>query len=61
LTPGHFLGKLFQSSHLHGNKRKVTALVGMTMLRAALTGKHDTLVRRASGWQGAPDGQQAKN
>jgi len=29
--------------------------------RAALTGKHDTLVRRASGWQGAPDGQQAKN
>jgi len=55
------LGKLFQSSHLHGNKRKVTALVGMTMLRAALTGKHDTLVRRASGWQGALDGQQAKN
>ena len=29
-------------------------------LRAALTGKHDTLVRRAPGWQGAPDGQQAK-
>ena len=29
--------------------------------RAALTGKHDTLVRRARGWQGAPDGQQAKN
>jgi len=29
--------------------------------RAALTGKHDTLVRRAPGWQGAPDGQQAKN
>ena len=28
--------------------------------RAALTGKHDTLVRRAPGWQGAPDGQQAK-
>ena len=28
---------------------------------AALTGKHDTLVRRAPGWQGAPDGQQAKN
>ena len=27
---------------------------------AALTGKHDTLVRRAPGWQGAPDGQQAK-
>jgi len=25
------------------------------MYRAALTGKHDTL-----GWQGAPDGQQAK-
>jgi len=24
-------------------------------LRAALTGKHDTLVRRAPGWQGAPD------
>jgi len=22
--------------------------------RAALTGKHDTLVRRAPGWQGAP-------
>jgi len=30
-------------------------------IRAALTGKHDTLVRRAPGWQGAPDGQQAKN
>ena len=30
------------------------------MDRAALTGKHDTLVRRAPGWQGAPDGQQAK-
>ena len=30
------------------------------MHRAALTGKHDTLVRRAPGWQGAPDGQQAK-
>ena len=29
--------------------------------RAALTGMHDTLVRRAPGWQGAPDGQQAKN
>jgi len=29
--------------------------------KAALTGKHDTLVRRAPGWQGAPDGQQAKN
>ena len=28
--------------------------------RAALTGKHDTLVRKAPGWQGAPDGQQAK-
>jgi len=28
--------------------------------RAALTGKHDTLVRRAPGWQGTPDGQQAK-
>ena len=25
--------------------------------RAALTGKHDTLVRRAPGWQGASDGQ----
>ena len=31
-----------------------------TLPRAALTGKHDTLVRRAPGWQGAPDGQQAK-
>jgi len=30
------------------------------MRRAALTGKHDTLVRRAPGWQGALDGQQAK-
>jgi len=30
------------------------------MFRAALTGKHDTLVRRAPGWQGAPGGQQAK-
>jgi len=28
--------------------------------RAALTGKHDTLVRRAPGWQGAPNGQEAK-
>jgi len=28
--------------------------------RAALTGKHNTLVCRAPGWQGAPDGQQAK-
>ena len=28
--------------------------------RAALTGKHDTLLRRPPGWQGAPDGQQAK-
>jgi len=27
---------------------------------AALTGKHDTLVRRAPGWQEAPDSQQAK-
>jgi len=26
--------------------------------RAAFTGKHDTLVCRAPGWQGAPDGQQ---
>jgi len=24
------------------------------LARAALTGKHDTLVRRAPGWQGAP-------
>ena len=32
----------------------------LTTNRAALTGKHDTLVRRAPGWQGAPDGQQAK-
>ena len=31
------------------------------VVTAALTGKHDTLVRRAPGWQGAPDGQQAKN
>ena len=30
------------------------------MSRAALTAKHDTLVRRATGWQGAPDSQQAK-
>ena len=30
-------------------------------VRAALTSKHDTLVRRAPGWQVAPDGQQAKN
>jgi len=29
--------------------------------RAVLTGKHGTLVRRAPGWQGAPDDQQAKN
>ena len=37
-------------------------LVNASLLaRAALTGKHDTLVRRAPGWQGAPDGQQAKN
>jgi len=28
--------------------------------RAALTGKHNTLVRRAPGWQGAPDGQKGK-
>jgi len=33
---------------------------GTARIRAALTGKHDTLVRRAPGWQGAPDGQQAK-
>jgi len=31
------------------------------MDRAVLTGKHGTLVRRAPGWQGAPDDQQAKN
>jgi len=33
----------------------------MHLFRAALTGKlkHDTLVRRAPGWLGAPDGQQA--
>ena len=30
------------------------------LLRAVLTGKHDTLVRTAPGWQGAPDGQQTK-
>jgi len=37
-------------------------LVNASLLAsAALTGKHDTLVRRAPGWQGAPDGQQAKN
>jgi len=29
--------------------------------RAVLTGKHGTLERRAPGWQGAPDDQQAKN
>jgi len=29
--------------------------------RAVLTGKHITLVRRAPGWQGAPDDQQAKH
>ena len=29
-------------------------------IRVALTGKHNTLVRRAPSWQGAPDGQQAK-
>ena len=34
--------------------------VSVTVSKAALTGKHDTLVRRAPGWQGAPDGQQAK-
>ena len=34
--------------------------VSVTVSRAALTGKHDTLVSRAPGWQGAPDGQQAK-
>jgi len=34
---------------------------GQRTTTAALTGKHDTLVRRAPGWQGAPDGQQAKN
>ena len=33
---------------------------GIQGLRAALTGKHNTLVRMAPGWQGAPDGQQAK-
>jgi len=41
----------------------VTLLYRMHFLlvcRAALTGKHDTLVRRAPGWQGAPDGQQTK-
>jgi len=32
----------------------------MRWTRAALTGKHNTLVRRAPGWQGAPYGQQAK-
>jgi len=36
-------------------------MLGSIGNRAALTGKHDTLVRRAPGWQGAPDGQQAKN
>jgi len=35
-------------------------MLGSIGNRVALTGKHDTLVRRAPGWQEAPDGQQAK-
>ena len=45
------------------DKRSVsleTSCCNSTTTRAALTGKHDTLMRRAPGWQEAPDGQQAK-
>jgi len=41
---------------LHVRVRRICPII-----RAALTGKHDTLVRTAPGWQGAPDGQRAKN
>ena len=45
---------------LSATSRCSTKTAKRRITRAALTGKHDTLVRRAPGWQGAPDGQQAK-
>jgi len=52
---------LFFLSHICCNKVRNVLLFPMHVhSRAALTGKHGTLVRRAPGWQGAPDGQQAK-
>jgi len=36
-------------------------LLLLLLARAALTGKHDTLVRRAPGWQGAPTASRQKN
>jgi len=48
------------SGDVHTGCRATPQRTAFGMNRAALTGKHDTLVRRATGWQGAPDGQQAK-
>jgi len=54
---------LLNHHHRHSARRRHSFIArpdGQRRTRAALTGKHDTLVRRAPGWQGAPDGQQAK-
>jgi len=51
-----------QTLHIPGARGVVFDWLAVNgcICRAALTGKHDTLVRRAPGCQGAPDGQQAK-
>ena len=49
-----------ETASTHDPSKKMNHDPLFTLVRAALTGKHDTLVRRAPGWQGAPDGQQAK-
>jgi len=50
-----------QSEVIERRTRRLQICGQRTTSSAALTGKHDTLVRRAPGWQGPPDGQQAKN
>jgi len=52
-------GRIYRS--IAAAARQANAGSATLSARAALTGKHDTLVRRAPGWQGAADSQQAKN
>ena len=66
LRPGDRIvqvGYVYMSAMTHVTKMPLISHSqqrGFVVVRAALTGKHDTLVRRAPGWQGAPDGQRAK-
>ena len=51
---------LVEPRHVQKLPTAAATASSLVSISAALTGKHDTLVRRAPGWQGAPDGQQAK-